>query len=62
MRILCGFYTKGQKFVRIRLEEKFPNAFETMKIRMHKLESYHKTIAKDKFSFHCRNSITPSTN
>jgi hypothetical protein len=38
MRILCEFCAKGQKFVRIRLEEKFPNAFKTMKIRMHKLE------------------------
>jgi hypothetical protein len=38
MRIFCGFCAKGQKFVRIRLEEKFPNAFKTMKIRMHKLE------------------------
>jgi hypothetical protein len=38
VRILCRFYAKGQKFVRIRLEEKFPNAFKTMKIRMHKLE------------------------
>jgi hypothetical protein len=37
MRILCGFCAKGQKFVRIRLEEKFPNAFKTMKIRMRKL-------------------------
>jgi hypothetical protein len=37
MRILCGFYAKGQKFVCIRLEEKFPNVFKTMKIRMHKL-------------------------
>jgi hypothetical protein len=25
-------------------------------------KSYHKTTAKDKFSFHCRNSMTPSTN
>jgi hypothetical protein len=32
MRILCGFCAKGQKFVRIRLEEKFSNAFKTMKI------------------------------
>jgi hypothetical protein len=38
MRILCGFCAKGQKFVRIPLEEKFSNAFKTMKIRMHKLE------------------------
>jgi hypothetical protein len=37
MRILCGFHAKGQEFVRIRLEERFPNAFKTMKIRMHKL-------------------------
>jgi hypothetical protein len=37
MRILFGFCAKGQKFVRIQLEEKSPNAFRTMKIRMHKL-------------------------
>jgi hypothetical protein len=37
MRILCGFCAKGQKFVRIRLEEKLPNAFKTMKNRIHKL-------------------------
>jgi hypothetical protein len=28
MRILYGFCAKGQKFVRIRLEERFPNAFK----------------------------------
>jgi hypothetical protein len=28
MRILCGFCTKGQEFVLIRLEERFPNAFK----------------------------------
>jgi hypothetical protein len=36
IRIFCGFYAKKQEFVRIRLEEKFPNAFKTVKIRMHK--------------------------
>jgi hypothetical protein len=29
MRILCGFCAKGQKFVRNRLEERFPNAFNS---------------------------------
>jgi hypothetical protein len=48
MRIFCEFCAKGQKFVRVRLKEKFPNAFKMMKIRM---KSCHKTIAKDKFSF-----------
>jgi hypothetical protein len=38
MRILCEFCAKEQKFVRIPLEEKFPNAFKTMKIRMHGLQ------------------------
>jgi hypothetical protein len=38
MRIFCGFYAKEQEFERIRLEEKFPNAFKTVKIRMHKLK------------------------
>jgi hypothetical protein len=28
MRILCEFCAKGQEFVRIRLEERFPNAFK----------------------------------
>jgi hypothetical protein len=28
---------RAQEFVRIRLEERFPNAFKTMKIHMHKL-------------------------
>jgi hypothetical protein len=38
MRIFCGFYAKEQEFVHIQLEEKFPNAFKTVKIRMHKLK------------------------
>jgi hypothetical protein len=37
MRIFCGFYAKKPEFVCIRLEEKFPNAFKTVKIRVHKL-------------------------
>jgi hypothetical protein len=37
MRILCGFCAKGQKFVRIQLDEKFPNAFKIMKIRVQKI-------------------------
>jgi hypothetical protein len=28
MRILCGFCTKGKEFVRIRLKEKFLDAFK----------------------------------
>jgi hypothetical protein len=28
MRILCELYAKGQEFVRIRLEERFPNALK----------------------------------
>jgi hypothetical protein len=38
MKIFCGLYVKEQEFVRIRLEERFPNAFKTVKIRMHKLK------------------------
>jgi hypothetical protein len=38
MRIFCGFYAKEQEFVRIQLEERFPNAFKTVKICMHKLK------------------------
>jgi hypothetical protein len=45
IRIFCGFYAKEQEFVRIRLEEKFPNAFKTMEIRMHKL----KKSSQDKY-------------
>jgi hypothetical protein len=45
IRIFCEFYAKEQEFVRIRLEEKFPNAFKTVKIRMHKL----KRSSQDKY-------------
>jgi hypothetical protein len=45
IRILCGFYAKEQEFVRIRLEEKFPNTFKTVKIRMHK----SKKSSQDKY-------------
>jgi hypothetical protein len=45
MRIFCGFYAKEQEFVRIRLEERFPNAFKIVKIRMHKL----KKSSQDKY-------------
>jgi hypothetical protein len=38
MRNFCGFYAKEEEFVCIRLEERFPNAFNTVKIRMHKLK------------------------
>jgi hypothetical protein len=38
MKIFCGFYAKGQVFVHTRLNEKFPNSFETMKIRIHRLK------------------------
>jgi hypothetical protein len=37
MRIFCGFYIGGQEFVRIRLNQRFLDAFKTMKIYMHKL-------------------------
>jgi hypothetical protein len=45
MRIFYGFYAKEQEFVRIRLEERFPNAFEAVKIRMNKL----KKSSQDKY-------------
>jgi hypothetical protein len=38
MKISCEFCAKGQVLVRIRLDEKFPNAFEMMKIRIHRLK------------------------
>jgi hypothetical protein len=63
MWIFCGFYAKKQEFVRIRLEEKFPNMFETVKIHMHKSKKIiMRQIRKIKFHLYCRNSITPSTN
>jgi hypothetical protein len=45
MRIFCGFYAKEHEFVHIRLEEMFPNAFNAVKIRMHKL----KISSQDKY-------------
>jgi hypothetical protein len=44
--IFCEFCTKGQEFVGIRLEERFPNAFKTMKIHMHKLRKSSKDKCK----------------
>jgi hypothetical protein len=38
MRIFGGIYAKEQEFVCIRLEDRFPNAFKTVKIRMRKLK------------------------
>jgi hypothetical protein len=61
--IFCGFCTKKQEFVRIRLEEKFLNAFEIVKVRMRKSKKIiTRQIRKIKFHLYCRNSITPSTN
>jgi hypothetical protein len=62
IRIFCGFYAKKREFVRTRLEEKFPNAFKTVKIRMHKSKKIiTRQIRKIKFNLYYRNSITPST-
>jgi hypothetical protein len=42
---------KEQEVVRIRLEEKFPNAFKIVKIFMHKIKrSYRETNIEDKIS------------
>jgi hypothetical protein len=38
MKIFCEFCAKGQEFVHIRLEEKFPNEFKTVKNRVLKLK------------------------
>jgi hypothetical protein len=63
MRIFCEFCAKRQKFVRIRLEEKFLNAFKMTKIRVHRLEKLSQDNCKRQiFILHCRNSMTPSTN
>jgi hypothetical protein len=51
IRIFCGFYAKGQEFVRIQLEEKFPNAFKTMKVRTHKSKEII-TRQMQKIKFH----------
>jgi hypothetical protein len=48
--ILCRLCTKGQKFVRIRLDEKFLNAFKT-KIHMHKLRKLSQDKMQ-KINFH----------
>jgi hypothetical protein len=63
IRIFCGFHTKGQEFVRIRLGYKFPNAFKAVKVRMHRSkEIITRRIQKIKFHIYCRNSNIPSTN
>jgi hypothetical protein len=63
IRNFYGFYAKKQEFVRIQLEEKFPNTFETIKIRMNKSKKIiTRQIQRIKFHLYCRNSITPSTN
>jgi hypothetical protein len=36
MRIFCGFYAKGQEFMRIRLRVKVPECVQNSKVRMHK--------------------------
>jgi hypothetical protein len=46
MRIFCGFCAKGQKFVRIRLEEMFPNVFKTIIICMRKLGKFSQDNCK----------------
>jgi hypothetical protein len=57
IRIFCRFCAKKQEFVRIRLEEKFPIAFKTVKVRMRKSKEII-TIQMRKIEFHiyCRNS------
>jgi hypothetical protein len=43
--------------VRIRLEEKFPNAFKIVKVRMHKSkEIITRQMQKIKFHIYCQNS------
>jgi hypothetical protein len=61
MRILCGFYAKWEEFVRVRLEERFPNAFKNNEDVYARIK---KVITKQvqKINFYCQNSITPSTN
>jgi hypothetical protein len=61
MRILYGFYAKGQEFVRIRLEERFPNALKNNEDSYTQIKEVI-TRQVQKINFYCRNSITPSTN
>jgi hypothetical protein len=62
-RIFCGFYAKEEEFVRIRLEEKFPNVFKIVKVRMDKIKKViTRQTQKIKFHLYCRNFVIPSTN
>jgi hypothetical protein len=59
-RIFCA---KGQELVRIRLRSKFPNAFEMLKIRVHKSKEINtRQMQRINFHIYCRNSIISSTN
>jgi hypothetical protein len=63
MRILYGFFAKGQKFVCIRLEERFPNVLKNNEDSYAQIrEVITKINTKNKFLFHCQDSMTPSTN
>jgi hypothetical protein len=53
----------NKDFVHIRLEQKFPNAFKIVKVRMHRSrEIITRQMQKIKFHIYCRNSNIPSTN
>jgi hypothetical protein len=52
MRIFCGFYAKGQEFVRIRLRVKVPECVQNSEGSHAQIKgNYHETNAKDKISY-----------
>jgi hypothetical protein len=52
MRIFCGFYVKGQEFMRIRLRVKVPECIQNSGGSHAQIKgNHHKTNAKDKISY-----------
>jgi hypothetical protein len=57
------FLRQGAKVCAYSVRIKFPNAFKTLKICIHKLKEINtRQMQKIKFHIYCRNSIIPSTN
>jgi hypothetical protein len=63
MKIFCGFCAKGEVFVGIRLDEKFPECVQNNENSYTQIEEViARRIQKIDFHFYCRNSIAPSKN
>jgi hypothetical protein len=64
LRIFCGFYAKGQRFLRVRLRWKFPNSFKNSKDSHPQAKGdHHNTDAGIKISlFIAEIPNIPSTN